>query len=418
MVTWEREVSLAALAWRCHASMRAQRPDAQRPDAWRFAACLAAPKFTPGKTFYIGGKAFQVKHVTDEMTHMDNPTGMVYVYTPFADEPGAPGFEDPSKLGRRVVVGDMVDFTGQYTAPPMKTAADVTDEPTDDEDDDDEAADPPDPSSPLYTAKIAYWTKKMEVAQAKGRSHKVEHYRRLLVMYPPLPNGHAILSAYIDALKAEYQDGQSGIVKMWLDSTSEEEYTKVGTTKDRFDQWQDTSEDAVKNKLISLGELKRAWGPFGEKDAVKRVIKKQPSQVKFPAPEPVAPSYQQQTPAWQPATQQMQCTVPPGAYGGMTIQVNTPSGRMNVTVPAGLSPGMQFTFNVPTQPAAPAPAFQPTQVVVQHQVVQQQLYGGVQGYGGGIQHYGGGGIYGGNGAAAAGLGAAVGFGIGMALAGR
>ena len=149
------------------ASMRRARGALTPPP---FCRLVAAPKFTPGKTFYIGGKAFQVKEVTEEQSYMDNPTGMVYVYTPFADEPGAPGFEDESKLGRRVVVGDVVDFTGEFTPPPpMKTAADVTDEPTDDEDDEDEAADPPYPSSPLYTAKIAYWTKKMEMAQAKGR---------------------------------------------------------------------------------------------------------------------------------------------------------------------------------------------------------------------------------------------------------
>ena len=86
----------------------------------------------------------------------------------------------------------------------------------------DEADDPPDPSSPLYMAKINYWTKKMAKAEAKGRSHKVEHYRRLLVMYPPVPNGHKILEAYLAALKAEYTDGQAGIVKMWIDASAEQ----------------------------------------------------------------------------------------------------------------------------------------------------------------------------------------------------
>jgi len=164
------------------------------------------------------------------------------------------------------------------------------------------------------------------------------------------------------------------MVRLWLDSSSDQDYVDVGTTKERFDEWQNTSEAAVAAKLISLNELKRAWGPFGaaKEEKAERALKKQVTRVKFPQPEPVAPIYAPQTPAWQPPATQMQATVPPGVFGGQMIQVNTPSGPMQVRVPMGLGPGMQFTFSAP---AVNRPVPQPQMIMqpaFQQQIVQLQ----------------------------------------------
>jgi hypothetical protein len=43
----------------------------------------------------------------------------------------------------------------------------------------------------------------------------------------------------------------------------------------------------------------------------------------------------------------MQAQVPPGMQGGMTLQVSTPAGLMNVQIPPGMQPGMEFQFQVP-----------------------------------------------------------------------
>ena len=62
----------------------------------------------------------------------------------------------------------------------------------------------------------------------------------------------------------------------------------------------------------------------------------------------------------------MQVTIPPGVFGGLTMQVNTPSGRMAVDVPMGMVPGQTFTFKVPGN-VAPPPVMAPP-------VFQQPFY--------------------------------------------
>merc|ERR1719198_2492001 len=42
--------------------------------------------------------------------------------------------------------------------------------------------------------------------------------------------------------------------------------------------------------------------------------------------------------------QKLKVAVPPGLQGGMTMQVQTPTGLMNVPIPAGLQPGQEFEF--------------------------------------------------------------------------
>lgn len=150
--------------------------------------------------------------------------------------------------------------------PPPVEASVREDEPGPDEEDDDDEEDEenpddlPDPSSSLYKAKIMSWSRKLEKAEAAGKERRTAYYRRLLTMYPPLPSGHKLLKEYIDALEAEYTNGDSGMVKLWIEATNESDFTDAGTKKDTFDQWQDTSEAMVRDGHISLGELKAAWG--------------------------------------------------------------------------------------------------------------------------------------------------------------
>lgn len=112
----------------------------------------------------------------------------------------------------------------------------------------------------MYKAKIMIWTKKLATAEQDNKARKVAYYRRLLTMYPPVPSGHTILRDYIDALTAEYKNGEEGMVSAWIESTDEKTFEECGTTKSIFDEWQNTSESLVKNKCITIGELKIAWG--------------------------------------------------------------------------------------------------------------------------------------------------------------
>jgi len=277
----------------------------------------------------------------------------------------------------------------------------------DDEEDEENPDDLPDPSSSLYKAKIMSWNRKLEKAVAAGKERRTAYYRRLLTMYPPLPSGHKLLKDYIDALEAEYKKGDSGMVKLWIEATNDSDFTDAGTKKDTFDEWQDTSEAMVRDGLITLGELKAAWGvnkrkkelgdaPPEEYETPYQPPDKPASGLAVGQPglprgksasnmmvqnfqQPVNPMMMgmqpnmqlnhmqmhhhamhsamttvqhtvQQTIIQQPqqmGMRKMAATVPFGMYGGMQMQVNTPHGRMQVTIPPGYGPGSSFTFNVP-----------------------------------------------------------------------
>ena len=134
------------------------------------------------------------------------------------------------------------------------------DKQAEEDEDFEEVEDPPPPSSSLYKAKVMQWQAKFDKATAEGRERKKQYFGRLLCMYPPVPQGHALLHDYLDALTREYQKGDEGMVKIWIDSTDAKVFEDAGTTKELFDKWQDTSEQHVKDKWITIGELKQSWG--------------------------------------------------------------------------------------------------------------------------------------------------------------
>jgi len=239
---------------------------------------------------------------------------------------------------------------------------------------------------------VLQWQAKLAKAIEEGRPRKTAYFQRLLCMYPPVPAGHQLLHDYADALTREYQKGDAGMVQTWVDATDASTFEAAGTTKELFDAWQDTSEACVRDKNITVGELKHSWG-----------LNKRPQTIQEPpaeeyetpyTPPPAPPTPQPQPPAPQPmpfqpmtaafgqhggrqmmmqsmqttthtvqqtivhqppmaGVQKMAATVPFGVYGGMQMTVNTHFGPMRVTVPPGYGPGSSFTFNVPVQGRMP-----------------------------------------------------------------
>jgi len=276
-------------------------------------------------------------------------------------------------------------------APPEDKTEDTADD--DDEEEELEVEDPnslPDPTTPMYKAKITKWQRLLADAEEKGKARKIAYYRRLLCMYPPVKPGHKLLKNYIEALIAEYKDGAEGLVTNWINDTSAADFESAGVSKENFDEWQNTSEDMVKQKLITIPELKMAWG-YDKATTDLPAVKDEPAPVptggpvpQMPAAPPPMPVPQmpqmnmmqnfggfgqqqaitqsmthtttthQQTIVQRPmqaqmGVQKMAATVPWGVYGGMQMTVNTAHGPMRVTVPPGYGPGSSFTFNVPVR---------------------------------------------------------------------
>ena len=258
----------------------------------------------------------------------------------------------------------------------------------------------PEPASlvPCVASQVFGWQKKLAAATEEGKARKMAYYRRLLTMYPPMPSGHKILASYVDALIAEYQKGDSGMVALWIEATDDSEFEAAGTTKEFFDEWQNTSELLVKEKLITIGELKNAWGvtkrnrKLADPPPEEFETPYAPPPATTPPPQPMAPNpFQrpmmmpqqqmmmnphmmmgqqqmmqqtmhqsfgmtqttvQQTIIQQPPSygvQKMAATVPFGVYGGMQMTVQTHQGPMRVTVPPGYGPGSTFYFNMPVR---------------------------------------------------------------------
>jgi len=242
----------------------------------------------------------------------------------------------------------------------------------DDLDDDDENTDNiPNPSSPLYKAKVRKWTRKLKKAEEEGAVYKAAYYRRLLIMYPPAPPGNPLLTGYLEALEAEYENGDTGIVKEWLDSVDAAEVgDDEGEVKSKavLAEWVAVTANMVEQKQVPIKEMKAQWR--------EERVAKEPSKVKPKYEEPeYTPQYvvaATPTPPPPPQPQQgmvqMTATVPAGVYGGQQMQVTTPDGnRMMVTVPDGLGPGNQFTFLAPGAPqvARAQPVYQPQPPPVQ-----------------------------------------------------
>ena len=111
-------------------------------------------------------------------------------------------------------------------------------EPEDDEEDDpmdDDVDDLPDPSSALYKAKIMMWTEKLKKAEDAGKVRRIQYYRKLLFMYPPIPSGHKLLREYLEVLEKEYprdrgKSGDEGLSDAWIAALSEA-FAEAGTTR-------------------------------------------------------------------------------------------------------------------------------------------------------------------------------------------
>uniref|UniRef100_A0A7S2GKX4 Annexin n=1 Tax=Haptolina brevifila TaxID=156173 RepID=A0A7S2GKX4_9EUKA len=258
------------------------------------------------------------------------------------------------------------------------------------EEDFEEVEDPPPPSSSLYKAKVIMWQAKLAKAKEAGRPRKIAYFERLLCMYPPVPSGHQLLADYAAALTSEYKNGEEGMVGVWIQATDASTFEEAGTTKELFDEWQNTSEACVRDKNITIGELKHAWG-LSKKEKSTKHLEIPPAEYETTyeppptpppqPPQPVAPPmppFQPMTNAFgqaggrqmmmqsmqttthtvqhtivhqpqQAGVQRMAATVPFGVYGGMQMTVNTTYGPMRVTVPPGYGPGSSFTFNVPVR---------------------------------------------------------------------
>ena len=144
----------------------------------------------------------------------------------------------------------------------------------------------------------------------------------------------------------------------------------------------------MRDKEISLGELKHAWGLVERKAATIKPPPPEEYETEYEADKPATTPYRppqlsaapqlqmrksfgkfgmhqamqqtmytvqqtvQQTIVQRPTTygvQKMAATVPFGVYGGMQMTVNTKYGMMKVVVPPGYGPGSTFYFNVPVR---------------------------------------------------------------------
>lgn len=83
---------------------------------------------------------------------------------------------------------------------------------------------------------------------------------------PPLPDGHAILDSLLDALEAEYGSDVDGEVGRWLDTTlpvvgegGAAELAPFGTDVERFTEWVEEVEEALRREATSLHALKLVW---------------------------------------------------------------------------------------------------------------------------------------------------------------
>ena len=287
---------------------------------------------------------------------------------------------------------------------------------------DDDVDDLPDPSSALYKAKIMMWTEKLKKAEDAGKVRRIQYYRKLLFMYPPIPSGHKLLREYLEVLEKEYprekgKSGDEGLSDAWIAALTDEAFAEAGTTKEIFDEWQNTSERLFKEKEVTIAELKTAWGlnkkpkQFSEPEsggghtesapgaaptdegakwggmyAQQQGLRRGSSAVNMMRNMGALGQHQAMAGAMQQVTttvqrtivqpqvmiqqqqvQKMAATVPWGYYGGMQMTVQTSAGPMRVTIPPGYGPGSSFTFNVPvtTRPVMQQPMMYQQQMMMQ-----------------------------------------------------
>jgi len=226
-------------------------------------------------------------------------------------------------------------------------------------DEDDVVTSRPDPTSAMYKAKVALWTRKFNKYKDLGKKRKADHYQRFLVIYPPLPPGHKILKGYMESLEEEYKDGAHQVedwTMIWLDTVPESEFEDAGTTKEFFKGWLDTTETMVAEKTVSVKELKGHWGlnapaaPATPSYADPAPISAYPTAmpVAQPAMPMAMPAYPQATPAYPQAayaTNYPQAAYPQAAYPQAAYPQASPYG-MPMAQPAYPQPTAMYTPQV------------------------------------------------------------------------
>ena len=156
-----------------------------------------------------------------------------------------------------------------------------------------------------------------------------------------------------------------------MEAMSEEAFVEAGTTKDIFDEWQNTSEALVKDKLISLGELKAAWGinkksvklPDEPAETTPRV-----SQVSQP---PAAPQ--------QPLAMGVAMGAPPQMQM-QSMQMQQPGiyNQQRTMLRQGTAGNLMANFGMAGHMGAVNGAMQTVTTTVQRTIVQQPQHLGVQ----------------------------------------
>ena len=247
-----------------------------------------------------------------------------------------------------------MDANNEENAKPSNNTGQAIDEEISDEDD--VVTSRPDPTSAIYKAKVNLWTKKYNKYRELGKKRKADHYQRLLVLYPPLPPGHKILSGYMEALEEEYKGGAHQVedwTMIWLDTVSEGEFEEAGTTKEFFKGWLDITETMVAEKLVTTKEMKGHWGlnapaplpkaTYAEPAPLAGYAVAQPA---YPQAVPVAqPAYPQAAPVYPTAQPYVQNYAQPSPYG---VPQRSPYGVPQAS-PYGVPQSAMYTPQVSVQ---------------------------------------------------------------------
>jgi len=158
-------------------------------------------------------------------------------------------------------------------------------------DEDDVMLSRPDPAGGLFKAKLALWQSKYEKYRDLGKQNKMDHYQRLLIMYPPAPPNHKLLHGYSSAIEEEYKGGAHSTedwTTLWFETLKDEDF-EGGADREAFKKWMDCTESMVAEKRISPKELKAHWGLEEAKPKPKPKYEEPEPVAALPIAEPIAP---------------------------------------------------------------------------------------------------------------------------------
>ena len=179
------------------------------------------------------------------------------------------------------------------------------------------------PSSPLFQAKLKLWTKKYKKYKKAKLRHKAQHYQQLLLFYPPVEKGDALLLGYYSALEEEYTKkggtgeggGTEDWTQIWFDAIGDAELEAAGVSRSGLKSWLDVTEPMIAKKEVALKELKGHWGLNDEPPPPPKTIDQVVDE--DPQPVPLAPLSRLR------------------------------AGLVNVQVPMNVRPGQLFTCRMP-----------------------------------------------------------------------